>query len=90
MDWYVYMVRCSDNSLYSGITTDTERRVREHNGEVPGVKKGAKYTAARQPVELVYFERAADRAKAASKEAALKSLTKTQKEALVAGEARHP
>ena len=47
--WYLYVVRCSDESLYAGITTDLERRVQEHN-ESP---KGARYTRARRPVELV-------------------------------------
>ena len=49
-DWYVYLVRCSDNSIYTGITVDIERRVIEHNTS----KKGAKYTRTRQPVKLVY------------------------------------
>ena len=48
--WYVYLMRCSDNSLYTGVTTDPERRVREHNGELKG--KGAKYTRTRRPVTL--------------------------------------
>lgn len=48
MTWYVYLVRCSDKSLYCGISTDVERRVREHN-----LGKGAKYTRSRTPVELV-------------------------------------
>ena len=44
--WFVYMLRCADNSLYTGITLDIERRVNEHNG----IKKGARYTRSRQPV----------------------------------------
>ena len=75
--WYVYMVRCSDNSLYTGIATDVKRRIAEHNGEAPG--KGAKYTAARRPVELVYKQRCKDRSSAASKEAALRKLSREQK-----------
>lgn len=75
--WYVYMLRCADDTLYSGITTDLERRVAEHNGGVKG--KGAKYTAARRPVELVYKKRCKDRSSAASAEAALKQLTREEK-----------
>lgn len=52
--WYVYLVKCSDNSLYTGITTNVERRVKEHNES----NKGAKYTRSRRPVKLIkYFER---------------------------------
>lgn len=79
--WYVYMLRCSDNTLYTGITTDVTRRVAEHNGEVKG--KGAKYTAPRRPVEVVYQKRCKDRSSAASKEAALKQLTRSEKEKLL-------
>lgn len=80
MSWYVYMLRCRDNTLYSGITTDVKRRVEEHNFDN---KKGAKYTKPRRPVTLVYKKRCPDRSKAASEEAALKQLTKTEKEKLV-------
>lgn len=79
MSWYVYMLRCCDNTLYSGITTDLERRVIEHNTDN---KKGAKYTKARRPVELVYKKRCKDRSAAASAEAALRKLTKAEKEIL--------
>ena len=50
--WYVYVVRCRDDSLYTGITTELERRIEEHNHS----PKGARYTRARRPVELVYSE----------------------------------
>lgn len=50
--WYVYMVRCSDASLYTGVTTDVNRRLIEHNSR----KSGARYTRSRQPVSLVYVE----------------------------------
>ena len=78
--WCVYMVRCSDGSLYTGITTDVERRVLEHNTDN---KKGAKYTKARRPVALVYQRRCKDRSTAASAEAALKQLHRKAKESLL-------
>lgn len=80
MTWSVYIVRCADRTLYSGVTTDVERRVTEHNGST----KGAKYTRARQPVTLVYQEKAASRSAACIREAALKQLTREQKETLIA------
>ena len=79
--WFVYIVRCSDNSLYTGIATDVERRVGEHN--ITG-KIAAKYTRARQPVKLVYYETVVSRSAAASREYAIKRLSKATKEKLVA------
>ena len=78
--WFVYMVRCADNSLYTGITTDIERREKEHNS-----KKGmaARYTRVRQPVSMVYQESCEDRSAAAKREWAIKQLNKRQKELLV-------
>ena len=73
--WYVYMVRCKDDSLYTGISTDVSRRVEEHNSDL----KGAKYTKARQPVTLVYKKRCKDRSGASKAEAALKHLSRTEK-----------
>lgn len=75
MAWYVYMVRCSDDTLYTGVTTDVKRRVEEHNSE----KKGAKYTKARQPVELVFKVMAKDRSKAQMKEAQLRKMSRADK-----------
>ena len=80
-DWFVYMLRCEDNSLYTGITTDVERRVIEHNGK----KSVTKYTRVRQPVEVVYQEKAGSRSEASKREAKLKKLKKHAKEALVTG-----
>ena len=78
MTWFVYMVRCSDESLYTGVTTDVERRVLEHNGE--GKKAtGAKYTKTRRPVVLVYKKRKKNRSYAQIEEAELKKLTREQK-----------
>jgi len=78
-NWFVYILSCADNSLYTGITTDLERRVLEHNDS----KKGAKYTRARRPVKLVYSEPAIDRSTATRREAALKSLTSDKKRELI-------
>ncbi len=78
-DWYVYLVRCADGTLYAGITTDLDRRVAEHNGGGIG---GARYTRSRRPVVLAYAEHAANRAAASRREAAIKRLTRTRKQQL--------
>ena len=80
VQWYVYILRCSDNSLYTGITTDLERRIKEHNNSN---KLGAKYTRVRRPVLLVYTEDFLNRKTASQKEYKLKRLTKSEKEKLV-------
>jgi putative endonuclease len=79
--WWVYLLRCADNSLYCGITTDLSRRLNEHNGSG---QKGAKYTKARRPVRLAYAEIATDRAQASQREYQLRRQSKTAKESLVA------
>jgi len=78
-DWFVYMLRCADNSLYTGVTTDVERRVVEHNAK----KSVTKYTRVRQPVSVAYQEKAESRSEACKREAQLKKLTKKDKESLV-------
>ncbi len=78
--WCVYLVRCNDNSLYAGITTDITRRLFEHNSS----KLGAKYTRCRRPVSIAYIELATNRSKASITEARLKKLSKEKKEQLVA------
>lgn len=78
--WYVYLLRCSDCSLYTGITTDITRRLKEHNHSN---KLGAKYTRVRRPVSLVYKEEHASRSAASKREYQLKQLTKQQKERLI-------
>ena len=78
--WYVYFLRCSDNSLYAGITTDLHRRLFEHNNSN---KLGAKYTRVRRPVELVYSENLPNRKSASQREYQLKQLKKSAKEKLV-------
>ena len=84
----MYLVRCRDRSLYAGITTDLERRVDEHNH---AGKQSASYTRARRPVELVYWETCANRSEALSREAGLRQLSKSAKEALVREHAiQHP
>ena len=80
--WFVYILRCADGSLYTGVTTDLRRRVGEHNG---GGRSGARYTRARLPVELVYFEEVANRAEAGKREFAIRRLSKSDKEKLVGG-----
>jgi len=79
--WYVYMLRCADGSLYTGVSTDPQRRLREHNGEIKG---GARYTRARRPVTLVWQEEQADRSSACKREVAVKALRRTAKLKLVA------
>ncbi len=73
--WTVYILLCADNSLYTGITTDVERRLDEHNG----ASLGARYTRARQPVQLVYQESCPCRSTAAKREAAIKQLSRAEK-----------
>lgn len=77
--WFIYMLRCSDQSLYSGITTDITRRVLEHNT----LKTGAKYTKGRRPVTLVYSEQTTSKSLASIRECELKKLSKKQKEELL-------
>ena len=74
----VYMVRCADDSLYTGWTTDVERRVREHNAG-----RGARYTASRRPVQLVYTEVQPDRRTAMRREQQIKRMSRVKKLNLV-------
>jgi putative endonuclease len=78
--WTVYMVRCANGSLYTGITNDLKARLAVHNSG-----KGAKYTAAFGPVELVWKKRKKDRSSASKLEAAIKKLPRARKDLLVAG-----
>jgi putative endonuclease len=79
--WWVYLLRCGDDTLYTGITTDVERRLAEHNGAGAA---GARYTRSRRPVQLVYVEPASGRAEAARREAAIRQLDRAAKLALCA------
>jgi putative endonuclease len=78
-DYYVYILRCADSSLYTGITVDINRRVDEHNHS----KKGAKYTKMRRPVELIYKKKHPNRSLASKKEHEIKKLSKKQKLELI-------
>lgn len=78
--WCVYMVRCADGSLYTGITSSLERRLRQHNGELAG---GAKYTRNRRPVRLLWSEVQSDRGAASRREYAIKQLSVQQKLRLI-------
>lgn len=78
--WVVYMLKCADGSLYTGITTDLARRLAEHNEGT-----GARYTRSRLPVELVYAESAVDRSSASVREAGLKRLSRARKLQLLSG-----
>jgi putative endonuclease len=79
--WWVYMLRCADGTLYTGITTDVTRRIAEHNGDGG---PGARYTRSRRPVKLVFVEAAASRAEASRREAEIKQLDRARKLALCA------
>lgn len=85
----LYILRCSDSSLYCGIAQDLKKRVGEHNGEA-GSKRGAKYTRSRRPVELVWSKRFRTKSAAMRAEAAVKKLSRAEKLALVAGELALP
>lgn len=77
--WHIYMLKCSDGSIYTGITTDLTRRVDEHNSS----SKGAKYTRVRRPVELIYSESHSDKSSASKREHQIKQLSKIQKLSLI-------
>jgi len=77
--WCVYLLRCNDNSLYTGITTNIERRLHQHNH----TKLGAKYTRAKRPVTLVFIETAVDKSTASKREYQIRKLAKIKKEQLV-------
>ena len=79
--YYFYILRCSDNSLYSGITNDLEKRLKEHNS---AQGRGAKYTRAKGPVTLVHSEKLSNRSSALKREAEVKRWRKDKKEELVA------
>lgn len=76
---YTYMVQCADGTLYTGWTTDVMRRLKEHNEG----KAGAKYTRAKRPVKLVYYEGYESKEEAMSREYAIKQLTRKEKLELI-------
>lgn len=73
--WFVYILECADQSLYTGITTNLERRLDEHNGS----KLGARYTRSRRPVKLLHHENYVDRSTATQREMQIKRLNRKQK-----------
>ena len=75
MEWFVYMLRCRDGSLYTGYTDDVDRRAAVHNAG-----KGSKYTRSRLPVQVAYRESCPDKGSALKREAAIKKLPKAKKE----------
>ena len=77
--WYLYILRCADGSLYTGITTDVERRLEEHRSG-----KGAKYTRGRGPLELVYREACGSHSDALKREYAVKQLVRKDKLEMIA------
>lgn len=76
--FYVYMLKCSDDSLYTGYTVDLDQRVRKHNQG-----KASKYTRGRLPVELIYYEQLETKSAAMKREASIKNLTRVEKLKLI-------
>ena len=76
--WYLYILRCKDDSLYTGITTDVEKRLEAHRSG-----KGAKYTRGRGPLELVYQEECGEHSEALKRELEIKGLTREEKLTLI-------
>ena len=72
--WFFYVLSCSDKSLYTGVTTDVDRRLKEHN-----LKKGAKYTRSRTPVIVLYYREVTNRSIAQKMESAFKKLSRRDK-----------
>ena len=79
MAFYTYIVECADGTLYTGWTTDLEKRLAAHNNGT-----GAKYTRSRTPVKLVYYEEYPSQGEARSRECAIKQLNRQQKQVLIA------
>ena len=81
MEWFVYIIRCDDGTLYTGVSTDVERRFREHLGQ----RRGAKFFNGRKPLEVAWSEGGHDRSSACRREAAIKKLDRGGKLRLVGG-----
>lgn len=77
--WYVYIVKCADNTLYTGITNNIDKRIEQHNSS----DGGAKYTRARRPVKCIYKEVQANRSEATKREMAIKKLSRGDKLKLI-------
>jgi putative endonuclease len=78
-DWLVYMLECSDKTLYTGITNNLEKRLQQHNSG----QEGAKYTRARRPVKCVYEEKQKNRSEATKREMEIKKLSRKEKFKLI-------
>ena len=81
MSWFVYILRCGDGTLYTGVTDDVQRRMAAHRAG-----KGAKYTRGRGPLELVYTQEQPDKSAALRREFQIKKLTRPQKERLISAQ----
>ena len=81
MSWFVYILRCGDGTLYTGVTDDVQRRLAAHRAG-----KGAKYTRGRGPLELVYTQEQPDKSAALRREFQIKKLTPPQKELLISAQ----
>ena len=79
-NWSIYLLQCADGTLYTGIARDLARRLRQHNGELVG---GPRYTRGRRPVKLLWSDTAIDRSVAQQREAAIKSLSRSDKLRLI-------
>lgn len=77
-NWFVYMLRCADGSLYTGITTDLDRRCQQHNAGT-----ASRYTRSRRPIRPVYQEAHPNRSQSSKREAAIKALPRQEKKALI-------
>lgn len=87
VEWWVYILRCADGSLYTGVARDLERRLLQHNGQLPG---GPRYTSGRRPVTLLWSAAAPDRSAAQQREAAIKKLGRDAKLRLAGGGGTEP
>ena len=85
MCWTVYIVECSDGTLYTGVAKELDKRISQHNAG-----EGAKYTRARLPVKVVYTEQMANRSEAQQREYAIKQLKRSQKQALIISSVHEP
>jgi len=79
-DWHVYVLRCADGTLYTGVARDLQKRLLQHNGAQAG---GPKYTRGRRPVQLLWSDSAIDRSAAQQREAAIKKLSRGEKLRLI-------
>jgi len=81
--WWIYLIRCNNGSLYTGISTDVQRRFAEHQSNSP---KAAKYLRGKGPLELVFYQEIGNRSEASIAEAKIKKLSRQQKQSLIEGQ----